>query len=42
MRIDGREGRSAMKMRKLQVVLIAFAVACWLGAVLELGAAAGV
>jgi hypothetical protein len=30
-----------MKIRRPHVVLIAFAVASWLGAVLELGAAAG-
>ena len=30
-----------MKIRRTQVVLIAFAVAAWLGAVLELGAVAG-
>jgi len=30
-----------MKIRRTQVVLIAFAVAAWLGAVLELRAAAG-
>jgi len=30
-----------MKIRRMQVVLIAFAVAAWLGAVLELAAAAG-
>ena len=30
-----------MKIRRTQVVLIAFAVAAWLGAVLELSAAAG-
>ncbi|HMJ51338.1 MAG TPA: hypothetical protein VK540_04660 [Polyangiaceae bacterium] len=30
-----------MKIRRPQVVLIAFAVASWFGAVLELGAASG-
>ena len=30
-----------MNIRRTQIVLIAFAVAAWLGAVLELGAAAG-
>jgi len=30
-----------MKIRRTQVVLIAFAVAAWLGAILELRAAAG-
>lgn len=30
-----------MKIRRPQVVLIAFAVASWLGAIFELGAAAG-
>ena len=35
------EARSNMKIRRSQVVLIAFAVAAWLGAILELQAAAG-
>jgi len=30
-----------MEIRRMQAVLIAFAVAAWLGAVLELAAAAG-